>query len=55
MMPIKEKQYFCCCIPKKEKPLKKRNYAKFVILDDFKSQKEQDIFDMYLLKLYQGK
>lgn len=57
MNNISEKQeYYFCCIPKKKnKPLAKKNYANICYNPDYHltlSQKEQDIFDLYLLKIY---
>jgi hypothetical protein len=55
MSPINTKQeYHFCCIPKKKVVQKKKNYGNIVILPTFDTQKEQDIFDLYLMKIYHG-
>ena len=53
MPPINTKQeYYFCCIPKKKEPQKKKNYSNIVKTYNFETQKEQDIFDLYLMKIY---
>lgn len=53
MSPINSKQeYNFCCIRKKNVVQNKKNYANIVKTYNFKTQKDQDIFDLYLMKIY---